>query len=107
MWKIVEVNGDYVILPEHEVVCPVCGGEVLLHDFSCKYQASFSFYHCDVHMKCLNCGFFMTFGVPVSREDYEKLTKSKYHAKILKWELREIVRDFRKVEERLRRLGYW
>ena len=112
LWIVKEVNGSHVILPKQPMYCPVCGSPLLLHDFRAyrhRYpEGQPELRHCDVHMKCIHCGLWLTFGVPITYEELEKLQKSKYHGKTLRWELREIYREeYKAVEKRLEALGYW
>lgn len=69
-WVINDVNGNAVILPSEPLYCPICGEELLLHDFRCyahRYpDGQPELRHCDVHLKCPGCGLWLTFGVPVS-----------------------------------------
>ena len=107
-WEIVEINGEAVILPKFPLLCPFCSEEMILHDFSCYKQAN-NFYHVDIHMKCPKCNFWCVFGVPISEEEFEKLRKSKYHRKILRWEIAEIYGKeiLEKIGKKLEKLGYW
>ena len=108
IWKVKEINGDYIILPSEKLYCPICGGELIIHDITPFYQKSRDFHHCDIHMKCINCGLHLTFGVPISEDDYNKLNKSKYVRRILKQELKEIYPEYNKeLESRLKTWGYW
>ena len=113
MWEIKKTSKGYVIVPREPLYCPFCGHMLVLHDFRCAISPQSSsggylFRHVDVHMKCPNCSFFVTFGIPISREDYEKLVSSPLHGRILIHELREIISEkYREIEERIKRWGYW
>lgn len=108
-WKITETNKGTIIIPSRVLHCVFCGEPLLLHDFICSKNFSFDFYHCDVHLKCPNCNWFVTFGVPITEEEYNKLVKSPLHHRILKWEIVDLVKekDKEKIEERLKSFGYW
>ena len=106
-WNIVDRDGNAVVLPGKPFYCPLCGGNLLLHDFRAYYQTTYDFYHVDVHLKCPHCGFFLTFGIPITEEEYKRLVKSKYHGRVLKWELREIYNENEEIKERLEKWGYW
>ena len=113
-----EVNGDYVIVPVEPLYCPFCNHKMILHDFA-PYEHRYpdgrpELRHVDVHMKCPACGFWCTFGVPVTKEELERLKRSRYAFKTLRWELDDIYRNvsgYEKesqiVKERLKVLGYW
>ena len=103
-WTITKIGEHFIIKPDFEVKCPVCGHKAILHDFRASEHSTEHFYHCDVHFKCINCSFFMTFGVPLSREEYEKLSNSKLNGKILK---EAELLDLKEVEKRLKSWGYW
>ena len=108
IWQIKKYNGDYIILPKEKLYCPVCGGELLLHDITPYHQITKGFHHVDIHMKCINCGFYLTFGVAISEEDYKKLSGSKYVRRILKWELKNLYPEYNEeLESRLKAWGYW
>ena len=115
---VVDIDGNAVIIPKEPFYCPFCGKMLILHDFipaMHKYpDGRPDLRHCDVHMKCPGCGFWVTFGVPITIEECERLSKSKYKVVTLRWELKEIyeklginVDEMKIVEERLRTLGYW
>ena len=107
-WKIEKLSGNLILIPSSPIYCPICGGKTILHDFRCSYSPTDRIYHCDVHMKCLNCSFHLTFGVPVSYDEYVALTKSKHHGKILKLELTELYKEeSEEIERRLKSWGYW
>ena len=108
-WKIVETEKGAAIVPTFELKCPFCGTTLILHDFAAYHNKIHNFYHVDIHMKCPNCSWWTTFGVPITKEEYEKLSKSPLNRKILRWELTKILNneDKEKIEERLRSWGYW
>jgi len=108
-WDIIFIDGHAVPVPKFDAKCPFCGTQLLLHDFRVYNQVAHKFLHCDVHLKCPNCGFFLTFGIPISGEEYELLRKSKFHGRILKWELTEIYSDEEKewIKKKLEQWGYW
>ena len=113
-WGVFEVGGDLILHPLAKPLCPmiwggeVCYGELLLHDFRCYYHPSIKHYHCVVHLKCSKCGWHYIFGLAIPPALFDRLTKSKYHGKTLRMELKEIYPDLPKeVEERLRRWAYW
>ncbi len=108
-WEIREVKGYYVIVPVEQWICPICSNEFVLHDFFPHHQRTWSFYHCDVHLKCRYCGFWATFGVPISREEFDVLHRSPLARRPLRWELKDIIAPelYRRIEERLARWGYW
>jgi hypothetical protein len=102
-WEILETEHGAIIKPKGELHCPICGETLLLHDFRSSYSERYGFYHCDTHLKCLHCSFFLTFGVPVTKEENEVLSNSQLNGKILtsKHPSQEEIR------ERLKLLGYW
>jgi len=110
MWRITKVSGEYIILPETSKYCPFCDTELVIHRFRVSYQPHKRFWHCDVAMKCPKCSWFTLFGVPISKEDADKLRSSKYHGQDLTDELLELDLDDEQkkiIEERLKSLGYW
>ena len=106
LWKIIEYKGDYIIFPKINFYCPFCANELLIHDFCPYYNGVF--YYCDVHMKCINCSFWCTFGVRISEEEYRKLVNSKFKAKTLLHELKDLYPPHKdEIAERLKNWGYW
>ena len=106
IWKLEEFDGDYIIVPTKTLFCPFCGEEMLLHDYMVA-QASAKqggFLHADVHMKCPYCDFWCVFGVPITKDEFEKLRKSKWHRKILR---KEILKFKENMKEKLEQFGYW
>lgn len=87
MWRVKDTKLGAVIIPEDLIKCPICGSILLLHDFRCYYHRGIELRHCDIHMKCPRCGFFATFGVPISEEEFRKLSSSPLHGKVLREEL--------------------
>lgn len=108
-WKIVEVNGYPIIVPVEPILCYRCNEYLILHHFACFSQERYGFYHCDVYMKCPICDWFTVFGIPVTREEYEKLIKSYWHNRVLLWEVKKFVEEeiWKKIEKKLRQWGYW
>ena len=106
LWELREVEGDHIIAPTVDLRCPLCNEPLLLHDFR-AYRASQGFFHVDVHMKCPKCSLWLTFGVPIDREEFDKLRRSKYHDKILLWEVLRLAPISEEVAKRLERWGYW
>ena len=105
-WRLIKLNDDWAIVPTREFVCPFCGEVMILHDFRAYYStdnAGHFFYHTDVHMKCPKCSFWAIFGVPISKEEYDKLVTSKLNGKILIYQYK----DNEKLAERIREWGYW
>ena len=112
MWKIIKFKDTLIPWPSEDLFCPFCGSKLWLHDFFVrKYDSRGQrFYHVDVHMKCPECSFYATFGVPLSVEDYERLRTSSFEGRVLINEIKELYRDeddHVKLAERLRRWGYW
>ena len=121
-WGIfVDEEGNHFPFPLKPIYCPVCGSELLLHDFrSYRHRApDGDLCHVDVHVKCPNCGSWWVveqerlksptvFGLPVPCDLVPKLQNSKYHGKVLRWELKELYGDKlpKEVTERLKRWGY-
>jgi hypothetical protein len=107
LWEVVKLD-DYIIRPVKQRMCPIRGYHLLLHDFR-AWRAAQGFHHVDVHMKCVNCGLYLTFGVPISEDDFKKLLNSRYNGKILTDKVLELTpEDLREeVERRLRSWGYW
>ena len=112
-WKVVKTKKGYAIIPKREFRCPFCGRKLILHHFTVSQDAIKRFYHADVHLKCPEDGFFTTFGIAISKEDYEKLRSSPLHGKTLTDELLEIEEielseeDEEIIRKRLKQLGYW
>ena len=111
IWEVRETKLGVAILPRQPLQCPICGGFLLLHDFRCYDERAHGFRHIDIHMKCPECGFFATFGLPISKEDWERLRKSPLHGRVLKEEAVELAEELGlKVgegAEHLRSWGYW
>ena len=118
-WGIFEIDNNLIILPLKTPKCSmrwgdeVCNGDLILHDFRCyKHSIHPPHIHCDVHLKCVKCGWFYTFGLSIPEELLDKLTKSRYHGKTLRWELLSLSNvidknDLEIIEKRLRSWGYW
>lgn len=121
-WKIVETERGYVIIPvDDRIRCPHHGELLLPHDFyPHEYRAGGKqFCHVDVHLKCPICGFWATYGVAVSKEDYEKLRSSPLKNQPFTDEVVELMmrmrdegaelseKDVELIKERLKLLGYW
>ena len=110
-WKIVETKHGAVVKPKREFKCPFCGHKLLLHQFHVNFQPVKKFYHVDIHLKCPVDGFFVTFGVAISKEEYEKLSKSKMNGVDLTDELLEVEElseeDEEIIRKRLEQIGYW
>ncbi len=108
-WMVAEAkDGDKVVIPTKPLMCPVCGSELILHDFRAYHHPQMKMSHVDVHLKCKGCGLWLTFGVPAPHDVIPELQRSKYHGITLRWELTQIYDKLSKeVEERLRRWAYW
>lgn len=111
-WRIVRTRFGSIPVPDWEVECPFCGEIMILHDFRVDHQVRYKFRHLDVHLKCPHCGCWVTFGVPISEEEYVELRNSPLHNVIIKDEevLEEIKRLYSTnadVAKRLREWGYW
>lgn len=108
-WSIVETTQGYAIWPSPELLkCVKCGGKMVLHDFAARKSSNI--YHCDVHLKCLECSYWETYGVPLSEEEYKILSSSPLNFRIaLREELIPILpeSEAKIVAERLKKMGYW
>ncbi len=102
-WRIEKLD-DYIIMPTMDFKCPFCGHRLYLHAFHAS-GPSYGFYHCDVHMKCPNCSGFFTFGVPISKDEFLLLSKSKYNHHIFSKDITLLYGD--EVKDRLESWGYW
>jgi len=109
MWVIDE--REKIIYPKTPLICPFCRTSLILHDFSPLYTRRYNFFHVDIHMKCPNCSFWATFGVPISSADYELLMSSPYKGKVLKDELFKMqiltAEETVLIRKKLESLGYW
>jgi len=90
--------------------CPICGQELILHDFRPLYYSVKGFYHCDFRIKCIYCGTLYSGGFPISRNEAKVLEKSKFKGNILTDEV--LMLDLndevkRKLEAKLKEWGYW
>lgn len=113
LWTVrSDKKGNHYLYPSEPLYCPLCGEPLVLHDFSC-YEHRYpdgqpELKHCDIHMKCPRCGLWLTFGVPVTREELGRLRRSRYHSRTLRWELRDISPDdYERIKDRLSSWGYW
>lgn len=121
MWRLVKhgVFG-HIIVPSSELasrlICSYCLSVLLYHQFICFKRNVYPYLHCDVHFKCPKCGYFVTFGLSISEEDYRKLVGSPLHGKVLDGdtaikvtELFITVPEKEKeiIKERMRRWEYW
>ena len=115
MWTVkCRAENECYPYPEKPLYCPLCGNPILLHDFR-AYRSTHGFYYCDVHAKCTYCGLYLTFGIPLDPNDYNRLVNSRYHGKIMTKEIQEIlseieelnIEDKKRVSDRLACLGYW
>jgi len=106
-YKLVKLEGDYIIIPDHAISCPFCGHEMLFHDYLVQF-ASQGFFHADIHLKCSYCGFYATFGIPITSSEYDKLRNSKWHRKIILRSITELYPELKEsINERLKSWGYW
>lgn len=97
-----EVSEGYVrVRPKKKLICPICGSELKPHHLG-NIHRPYKGLAIDVHYKCPNCRFFVTFGVPISLELAKKLKK--WQGYFFEWWDEE---DEEKIRERLKRLGYW
>jgi len=102
-WDFAETEKGLIPVPRKPLLCPFCRRSLVLHRFTAG-QASEGFWHVDVNMKCPECGWYVIFGVPATKEECEKLKSSPLFGKTLRewpWEPEE------EVKERLRMFGYW
>lgn len=112
-WVVRDTPKGAVIVPEKALYCPFCGRRMLLHDFRAIHQRGYpggEFWHADVHLKCPNCSFWATFGVPIGPEEYGRLSKSRLNGRLLRWDLVEaglLGDEGEEVRRRLEALGYW
>ncbi len=110
-WEIVETKHGAVVKPKREFKCPFCGHKLLLHQFHVSFQPVKKFYHVDIHLKCPVDGFFVTFGVAISEEEYRTLLHSPLEGKDLTFELLEVEdlskEDEERIRKRLEQMGYW
>jgi len=125
-FEVFEKKGDAIMLPTVTFKCPFCGTPLVMHQEGVyEYRRTMivktdkgeerkvkQFYHCDIHMKCPSCDWFTVFGVPVSKDEFEKLKKSKWIGVIFTEELLNDLTDLNEdekkvIEERLKALGYW
>jgi len=111
-FAVFEKEGHKIMLPTEEFKCPFCGTPLVIHqEIVAKYPRK-NFTHCDVHMKCPRCDWFTVFGVPISKEEYDELSKSKWVGVVFTDELINNLTDLNDdekkiIEERLKSLGYW
>ena len=108
-WKVVKINNDYIIVPTQPLFCPICSHRILIHDFRAYYSAQ-KFYHCDIHAKCSYCGLYLTFGIPISADEYARLRSSRLHGKVITHEILNIIEEKElqeTIREKLRTWGYW
>ena len=124
-WKIVETKKGAVILPKRgfkgpdyecpEFRCCQCGHKLYLHHFTTGYEPVKKFYHVDVHLKCPLDSHFVTYGVAISKEEYDRLSKSKLNSVDLTNEHLEVEElneelseeDEKIIRKRLEQMGYW
>ena len=119
VWAIFEYNGDLIILPKQPLYCPICGSELILHDFRCYQHKTYTpeLCHCDVHVKCSRCGSWWivedqrirspaTFGLAVPCDLVPKLMKSRFHGNVLRIELAQIYELDEELRKRLESWGY-
>ncbi len=113
-WMILDTPHGAVPIPTTTLKCPLCGHKLVIHDFNPVYHPKEGFQHCDVHVKCINCGLWLTFGIPLSKEEYDKLNESPLKIKTLRHKLLfpEFDKLFTQEEkqiiiDRLTKLGYW
>ena len=108
-WVLKNTSKGVIITPDEDLYCPICREKLILHDFRVCRAASKGFHHCDVHMKCPNCSLWITFGVPLSKDEFDILLSSPLHGRILIDELLFILDDEYKdkIKERLESWGYW
>ena len=112
-WKIVDTSKGAIIRPIVPPRCPFCKARMIMHAFVAQYYPVKNFYHADVNMKCLHCGWFTTFGIPLTKEEYERLKESPLNGVTLTKELLDIDEfglfgDERKViESAMKKMGYW
>ena len=113
-WQIVDTPKGKAIVPTVELECPFDGTPLLLHQFSVYSAELYRFKHADVKMKCPKCGFFVTFGVPISDAEMKELRESPLHGKVITDEAPEIAKvqglsaeEEKEIADRLEKWGYW
>ena len=113
-WEVVKTKYGYIIKPKEIIYCPLDGTPLLLHDFRVSYEPVKKFYHCDVHMKCPKCSIWLTFGVPIGRDEFEKLKSSSLHGKTITHEVLEYLKyvnlskeEEEEIKKRLKSWNYW
>ena len=109
IWTLRNTDRGIIIEPNEDLYCPICREKLILHDFRVGQHGIKKFYHCDVHMKCPKCSLWLTFGVPISEDEFNMLRSSQLHGKILTDELMFVLNeeDKEKIKERLDSWGYW
>ncbi len=105
LYKIIRFQDDYIIVPTIQFKCPFCNHDMLFHDYLVQIAAQ-GFYHADIHLKCSYCGFYATFGIPISSGEYQKLKNSKWHRRIVDKDIIYLYPDL-ELEKRLESWGYW
>ena len=106
-WKLDKYEGAYIVKPTIELKCPFCGERLLLHAF--HTSMSRGFYHVDVDMKCSNCSGFFVFGVPITKGEYDILSKSRYNNYVFRDEIIDLYDDIdlEEIKSRLKSWSYW
>lgn len=97
---------------EGPAICPVCVLKMPREENPLRARWSVLgrhkkiFYVDNVSMKCPICKLILTFGVPISEEEYHKELAERKKLNLGKWVSAEMEIDARRMRERLTELGY-
>ena len=77
VWNLEPMEGGNPPSPSTRIICPVCKSDRVYFK-ECNFHKHFDQYRLDIHLKCGNCSYVMTFGVHVSEDEFNRLRALHY-----------------------------
>lgn len=85
IWVFEELEGVGTVPVCRELYCLICGKEMLLYYFrTYRITEPELSYYAEIQAKCPACGLYLSFGLPITREEYLKLKKSNWHGRTIR-----------------------
>ena len=103
LWEI-KKDDKWGAYPRFFLRCYFCGTELVpRHSVLHKVLKNKS-HALDVSYKCPNCDWYVTFGIPITKEEFESIYRARNG---YVYEPEEIWQNKEKVKSKLKALGYW
>jgi len=77
LWDITPIFEGKPPRLKQRIVCPVCGNGVIYFKHASGFYRGNGQYRLDIAVKCGRCAYVMVFGVHITEEEFNKLSKSK------------------------------